>query len=323
MRIQISPAPNPVANVWVSFGYSSPLVFTQMISNAALPTISTSQQLMIGYAASTGGSTNYHEIRNLLVSNQNTTSAIDLAITKTFTDVTTGSTTTASVGDQIRYTVVASNTGPNNVTATGVGIVDTVPAAITGVNWTCAGSGGATCAAASGSGNNINTTANLPRYGYVTYTITGTLGTGAPSLLTNTASLVIPGSVTDYNSSDDSATVSSLVRCTCGEQHDDTNYHGPAYVSDKRRRYPRDSLGIGQLHSEYHDKYGSGVQFIARRRFQDLSQRRPMDTHSCEYVRRRENDLDISAERKSRSGRYFPDSPSVRECHQRRQCYCL
>ena len=208
VRIQISPAPNPVANVWVSFGYSSPLVFTQMISNATLPTISTSQQLMIGYAASTGGSTNYHEIRNLLVSNQNTTSAIDLAITKTFTDVTTGSTTTASVGDQVRYTVVASNTGPNNVTATGVGIVDTVPAAITGVNWTCAGSGGATCGAASGSGNNINTTANLPLYGYVTYTITGTLGTGAPSLLTNTASLVIPGSVTDYNSTDDSATVS-------------------------------------------------------------------------------------------------------------------
>ena len=38
-----------------------------MITNQALPAISTSQLLRIGYAASTGGFTNYHEIRNLLV----------------------------------------------------------------------------------------------------------------------------------------------------------------------------------------------------------------------------------------------------------------
>ena len=208
VRIQISPAPNPVANVWVAFGYSSPLVYTQMITNQALPAISTSQLLMIGYAASTGGATNYHEIRNLLVSDQTTTSAIDLAITKTFTDITSGSTTTASVGDTIRYTVIASNTGPNNVTANGVGIQDTIPSIITGTTWTCAASGGASCGAASGSGNTINTTANLPLNGYVTYTITGSVGTNAPSLISNTATLVIPGSITDYNSNNDSATVS-------------------------------------------------------------------------------------------------------------------
>ena len=208
VRIQISPAPNPVVNVWIAFGYNSPLVYTPMITNQALPAISTSQQLMIGYAASTGGSTNYHEIRNLLVSNQATATAIDLAITKTFADITTGSTTTASAGDQIRYTVIASNTGPNNVTATGVGIQDNVPAAITGVTWTCAGSGGATCGAASGSGNNINTIASFPLNGYVTYTITGTVSVPAPSLLSNTASLVIPGSITDYNSANNNATSS-------------------------------------------------------------------------------------------------------------------
>jgi uncharacterized repeat protein (TIGR01451 family) len=208
VRILITPAPNPVASVWVVFGYASPLVYTPMITNRALPAISTSQQFRMGYAASTGGATNHHEIRNLLVSNQTTTSAIDLAITKTFTDITTGSITTASVGDSIRYTVIASNTGPNNVTATGVGIQDTVPTAITGVAWTCAGSSGATCGTASGSGNNIDTTANLPLNGYVTYTITGSVGTGAPSLLSNTASLVIPGSITDFNSNNNSVTVS-------------------------------------------------------------------------------------------------------------------
>jgi uncharacterized repeat protein (TIGR01451 family) len=210
VRIQISPAPNPVTNVWIAYGYNNPLVYTPMITNQALPAISTSQQLMIGYAGSTGGSTNYHEIRNLIVTDQNTTSAIDLAITKTFTDITTGSTMTASAGDQVRYTIVASNTGPNNITATGVGIQDNIPAGITGVTWTCVGAGGATCAA-SGTGNSINTSANLPMNGYVTYTITGTVGAGAPSVLSNTASLIIPGSITDYNSNDDSATVTVAV----------------------------------------------------------------------------------------------------------------
>ena len=152
--ILISPAPNPVVNVWIQFGYNQPL--THMITNQALPAISTSQLLRIGYAASTGGSTNYHEIRNLLVTSQGTSTAIDLGVTKSVLDTTTSSTTTTAVGDGIRYTVVARNYGPNNVTATGVGIVDNIPVAITGVNWTCAivsGSPtGTSCGAASGSG---------------------------------------------------------------------------------------------------------------------------------------------------------------------------
>ncbi len=204
------PAPNPVANVWIQFGYNQPL--TQMITNQALPAISSSQLFYVGYAASTGGSTNYHEIRNLLVTSQNTSTAIDLGITKSVLDTTTNSTMVTAVGDGIRYTVTARNYGPNNVTATGVGIVDNVLATITGVTWTCAvvsGSPtGTSCGAASGSGNNLNTTANLPYGGAVTYTINGTVGASAPSTLSNTASLVIPGSVTDYNSANNSATVS-------------------------------------------------------------------------------------------------------------------
>lgn len=198
--IRVSPAPNPVADVWIQFGYNQPL--TQMITGQALPAIATSQLLKIGYAASTGGSTNYHEIRNLLVNSLNTSTATDLGISKT------ASVASATTGSPITYTVTARNYGPNNVTATGVGIVDNVPAAITGVTWTCAGSGGATCGAASGSGNTINTTANLPMNGIAIYTINGTVSAPAPSQLSNTASLVIPGSVIDYNSGDDSATVS-------------------------------------------------------------------------------------------------------------------
>jgi hypothetical protein len=44
----------------------------------------------------------------------------------------------------------------------------------------------------------------------VTYTINGTVSAPA-TVISNTASLVIPGSVTDYNSSDDSATANVTV----------------------------------------------------------------------------------------------------------------
>jgi len=205
--IQINPvtAPSsaPTANVWIQFGYNTTPV--QMISGATLPTISSSQLLMVGYAASTGGSTNYHEIRNLLVTNQGTSTAIDLGITNT------ASVATATIASPITYTVTARNYGPNNITATGVGITDNVPTNITGVTWTCAvvsGSpSGTSCGAASGSGNALNTTANLPYGGSVTYTITGTVSAPSPAQLTNTASLTIPGSVTDYNPNNNSATV--------------------------------------------------------------------------------------------------------------------
>ncbi|MGD0280273.1 MAG: hypothetical protein ABSC11_13345, partial [Smithella sp.] len=148
--IVISPGPNPVASVWIQFGYNQPL--TQMVSGQALSAISVTspdQLLEIGFAASTGGSTNYHEIRNLLVTNQGASTSIDLGITKT------ASVTTATIGSPITYTVTARNYGPNNITATGVGITDNVPTSITGVTWTCAvvaGSpSGTGCGAASGS----------------------------------------------------------------------------------------------------------------------------------------------------------------------------
>lgn len=47
--IRIAPAPNPTVDVWIQFGYNQPL--TQMITGQALPAISTSQLLKIGYAA--------------------------------------------------------------------------------------------------------------------------------------------------------------------------------------------------------------------------------------------------------------------------------
>ncbi|HXQ71934.1 MAG TPA: DUF11 domain-containing protein [Pyrinomonadaceae bacterium] len=117
----------------------------------------------------------------------------NLGITKTdgLTNINTGS--------AITYTIVVSNAGPD--TSSGSIVTDTVPATITGVSWTCGSpTGGATCGAASGSGNSINTTANLPSGSTLRYTVTGTLSASASGTLTNTARIVTAASgVTDPN----------------------------------------------------------------------------------------------------------------------------
>jgi uncharacterized repeat protein (TIGR01451 family) len=111
----------------------------------------------------------------------------DLGITKTdgLANVTPGSAVT--------YSIVVSNAGPD--TSNGSIVTDTVPASITGVTWTCgAPTGGATCGTASGSGNAISTTANLPSGSSVTYTVLGTLSSTATGTLSNSATVITPAS---------------------------------------------------------------------------------------------------------------------------------
>lgn len=113
-------------------------------------------------------------------------------------------------GATVTYTIVASNAGPD--AANGAAITDTVPAALSSVTWTCGTPvGGATCGAASGSGNSISTTANLPSGGSVTYTVTGTLAANATGTLSNTASVAAPSGVTDPTSTNNSATDSDSI----------------------------------------------------------------------------------------------------------------
>lgn len=117
----------------------------------------------------------------------------NLGITKT------DGATNINPGSAITYTIVVSNAGPD--TSNGSIVTDTVPASITGVTWTCGSvTGGATCGAASGSGNSINTTANLPSGSSVTYTVSGTLSSTATGTLSNTATVITPASgVSDPN----------------------------------------------------------------------------------------------------------------------------
>jgi uncharacterized repeat protein (TIGR01451 family) len=96
-----------------------------------------------------------------------------------------------TAGNVVTYTIVVSNAGPD--ASVGSIVTDTVPAAVTTVTWTCGTpTGGATCGAASGSGNAISTTANLPSGSTLRYTVTGTLSVGATGTLTNTATIVTP-----------------------------------------------------------------------------------------------------------------------------------
>lgn len=113
----------------------------------------------------------------------------DLSITKT------DGLATINPGSAETYTIVVSNAASSSGAANGAIVTDTVPASLTSVAWTCGSpTGGATCGAASGSGNNISTTANLPVGSSVTYTVTGTLSTTATGTLSNTATVITPAS---------------------------------------------------------------------------------------------------------------------------------
>ena len=120
----------------------------------------------------------------------------DLSTTKT------DGQTTDVPGTSITYTIVASNAGPNG--ASGAMVTDTLPAAITGATWTCVAAGGGACTG-SGTGS-INEAVNLPVGGSVTYTLTGTIGPSATGSLSNTATVVAPGGVSDPNPTNNSAT---------------------------------------------------------------------------------------------------------------------
>jgi uncharacterized repeat protein (TIGR01451 family) len=203
----------PYANVYVQYGYGTPP--TQVLSNVALPQISPSQQLKVGFGASTGGATNYHEVRNLLITNAGASTSVDLGITKTA--VTTGATTqitNANAGTSFQYRLTATNNGPNDIYAPGVGITDTFPANITAGTWNCsvvnAGTttGGSTsCPNPSSGSGNLNTAVNLTKGGSVAFTVNATVNSTPPgNALTNTAKIAVPGAITDYYSGDDSAT---------------------------------------------------------------------------------------------------------------------
>jgi len=186
----------------------------------ALPT-----NLMIGFSASTGGASDYHDIRNVSV-----TELGDAAIEKTVTGGRPGYTTpTFGVGDSIGFTLTAANLGPTAIgdAPTGVAVVhdDLSGLPITNVTWTCNAYGGAACVGSdgsssttsSGTGSVINQRWTAPvtadptndPYGgaRVEITVSGkvTAPAGTATAFENTA--VIPTNFTDYTVDDTSTSI--------------------------------------------------------------------------------------------------------------------
>jgi len=125
--------------------------------------------------------------------------AADLSVTKT------SPTTTYTPGASVSYTIVVRNEGP--FAAEDVTVGDPLPAGISAASWTCSGSGGGVCGAASGTGAIDDGDVVLPVNGSVTYALTLQVPSGFTGPLVNTAS-VVPGIGTfDPDSSNDSDSV--------------------------------------------------------------------------------------------------------------------
>ena len=89
---------------------------------------------------------------------------------------------------------------------TGATVTDNFAAELTNVSWTCVAAGGASCGAANGTGD-ISETVNVPVGGTVTYTVDADVLSSATGNLVNTATIAVPGGVTDPAAGNDSATV--------------------------------------------------------------------------------------------------------------------
>jgi uncharacterized repeat protein (TIGR01451 family) len=108
---------------------------------------------------------------------------------------------TAVPGEPLTYTISAGNGGPDAVT--GATVTDLLPPELLGATWTCSGSPGSSCTP--GGSGSINDTVNLPAFGFVAYTLTATVASGAVGTLTNTVTITAPAGVTDPDPSNNTA----------------------------------------------------------------------------------------------------------------------
>ena len=119
----------------------------------------------------------------------------------------TGANGTVVPGTGLTYTITLSNGGPSDAAATAV--TDQFPVAFTGAGYTTTVSGGATDANPSGSGN-IADTVDLVAAGSVTYTVVGTVASGATGAVTNRVALQPAQGVTDTNAAQSAAVSDNL-----------------------------------------------------------------------------------------------------------------
>ncbi len=161
-HVTISVLPNGKLNVYIKYPDGT---FQHIVSDLQLPTAPST--LKLGFAGSTGGSTNIHEIHNTKV----------VKPTDISTTVTDGGAGKPRAGANT-WTAVVTNAGAND-TNSGTFVATTGAQSLTGVTWTCTASAGSSCGAAtSGSGLPNVTTGGLLPSGTLTFQITGTPATG-------------------------------------------------------------------------------------------------------------------------------------------------
>ena len=191
-------------NVTVKFQNGPGASYQTLLANASFPYLPPAL-LSVGFSGSTGGSTNTHEVQNLSVA-----SPADV-------QVAMAAPAFIAQGSTLTYTIGVTSNGPIAIdSANAPTLLDAFPPGLSGVTWTCAGSGGATCAAA-GSGNLNTSQLTLPVGGVATYTVTGTASPSAAcgSTLSNSANADFGPSTgfTDTSPDNNSASASTFVVC--------------------------------------------------------------------------------------------------------------
>ncbi|QWF16232.1 DUF11 domain-containing protein [Lysobacter capsici] len=216
MMVALLPnTPQPGYTVTVSIGVNGGTP-TTVLSNVNFNYLAPAN-LRMGYAGSTGGLNNVHEVRNMSAS-----VPADIGITKTV------SAARVRRGQPVTYTVVVSNLDINPVVAGNQApsipgtdapdITDTFPSQLTGTAWTCVASAGSTCPAPSGTGNIAVTGGySLLPGGTLTYTVTGTVANNAAcnATVTNTASALFSDTdrFGDINAANNTASANFAVDC--------------------------------------------------------------------------------------------------------------
>lgn len=170
-----------------------------------------------------------------------------LALAATITD---GQTSIAA-GSATSYGITITNNGPGDITVVNASVSDTMPAALTGVSWTCAGSGGASCGVANGTGS-ISTTVTVPLGGAVTFTINATISGSFSGTLSNTVTVGMPANIQNTVSSvaTDNTNVTAVVTPTAGISvsaisGNTTEAGGSAFFSVVLDSQPTGSVTIG------------------------------------------------------------------------------
>jgi uncharacterized repeat protein (TIGR01451 family) len=126
----------------------------------------------------------------------------NLSVSKTHTG-------TIVAGGPSRHSITVRNAGPSDVS--NARIRDSIPASFTSVSWTCAlvTTGVGNCDDIAGTGNNINSTVDLPAGASAVFTIDATLASGSTDFA-NTATVTPPSGVIDPDPSGNNDTDSGI-----------------------------------------------------------------------------------------------------------------